>query len=187
MNEPIAIIMGYGVPPNILNDANYRHYLATALYSVILPKNIRRIILCGGRTNIHYPEKTEANEMRRLLRQLLPETAPALTCDLVADSITGWENFEGAAVAVRKHSATEVYILCEKTRAAKIWLTAKLTLPPNTHIKVIGIDFDSTRTWERDWKQYLGVLVVAAEFILPGLRRVTRRRQLRHIQAVSQK
>lgn len=187
MNEAIAIIMGYGVPPDILNDGNYRHYLATALYSVILPKNIQHIVLCGGRTNIHYPEKTEAAEMLRLLQNLLPDPPPALTHDLVADSITGWENLEGATMFVCVQWAETIYILCEKTRRAKVWLTAKLTFARDVNIKVVGIDFDATHNWHRDWKQYLGVLVVAAEYVFPGLRRLTRRRQLRHIKRVSQK
>lgn len=185
MNEPLAIIMGYGVPPDILKDGNYTRYLKAALDKVILPKKVTRLVLCGGHTNIHYLEKTEAAEMLRLMQHLLPATAATLVCDMVADSLTGWENLEGAAAKV--NDARDVYILCEKTRAAKVWLTAKLTLPRNTHIEVVGIDFDATRTWQKDWKQYLGVLVVATEYIFPGLRRLTRRRQLRHIKRVSQK
>src|SRR3989339_1952113 len=176
-----AIIMGYGIPPDIMRDVNYRVYLNTALRQVILPRNIDYIILCGGRTNIHHPEKTEAGEMRHWLEQVLP--APGRpNIAVVGNSITGWENLEGAAALLRSRPAAEVFIVCEKTRRAKVWLIAKLTLPADTTIKIIGVDFDTTRTWQKDWKQYFGVLVVAAEYVFPGLRRLTRQRQQRHIQ-----
>ncbi|OGF37914.1 hypothetical protein A2482_01775 [Candidatus Falkowbacteria bacterium RIFOXYC2_FULL_48_21] len=181
-----AIIMGYGIPPDIMRDVNYRVYLNTALRQVILPRNIDYIILCGGRTNIHHPEKTEAGEMRHWLEQVLP--APGRpNIAVVGNSITGWENLEGAAALLRSRPAAEVFIVCEKTRRAKVWLTARLTLPVGTRFEVVGIDFDAGRTWIKDYKQYLGVMVVAAEHIFPGLRRITRRRQQSHIQAVSRK
>lgn len=181
-----AIIMGYGIPPDIMRDVNYRVYLNTALRQVILPRNIDYLILCGGRTNIHYPEKTEAGEMRHWLEQVLP--APGRpNIALLGNSITCWENLEGAAALLRSRPAAEVFIVCEKTRRAKVWLTARLTLPVGTRFEVVGIDFDAGRTWIKDYKQYLGVLVVAAEHIFPGLRRITRRRQQSNMQTVSRK
>jgi len=186
MPESIAIIMGYGIPPNIFTDDNYQRYLRAALNKVIFPKKITRLILCGGHTNIHYPEKTEAGEMMNLLQYLLPETISQMPCDLIEDSITGWENMEGAASIVREHSTEKVYILCEKTRAAKVWLTAKFTLPAKTNRQVVGIDFDATRNLLKDTKQYLGSIVILAEQLFPGLRHITRERQKRHIAKVSE-
>lgn len=187
MNEPTAIIMGYGIPPNIFTDDNYQRYLRAALNKVIVPKKITRLILCGGHTNIHYPEKTEAGEMLSLLQYLLPELMSQLTCDLIEDSITGWENLESATALINELPAKKVYVLCEKTRTAKVWLTARFTLPVNTDVEIVGIYFDTTRNPAKDLKQYFGFLVVAAEHFLPDLRRAARQRQIKHIQRVSQK
>lgn len=187
MKKSAAVIMGYGVPPNIFTDDNYQRYLRAALQRVIVPQKITRLILCGGHTNIHYPKKTEAASMLGLLQYLLPEMMSQITCDLVEDSITGRENLEAADIIIRESGIEKVYIICEKTRAAKVRLTARFTLPKDFPFEVIGIDFDATRNLLKDAKQYLGSIVILAEQLFPSLRRGTRRRQLRHIQAVSEK
>ncbi len=64
-----AVILGYGIPRDILVDGNYRKYLQAA-HDVINRDGITHVVFCGGHTNIHHPEKSEAGEMQRLFEKI---------------------------------------------------------------------------------------------------------------------
>jgi hypothetical protein len=64
-----AVILGYGIPRDILTDGNYRKYLQEA-HAVINRNSITDIVFCGGHTNCHHPEKSEAAEMQRLFEKI---------------------------------------------------------------------------------------------------------------------
>ena len=64
-----AVILGYGIPRDILTDGNYRKYLQEA-YEMITATNTPNVVFCGGHTNIHHPEKSEAAEMQRLFEKI---------------------------------------------------------------------------------------------------------------------
>ena len=184
--QTIAIVMGYGVPPDIFTDGNYQRYL-TAVAEQIAARQINTIVLCGGNTNIYYPEKFEANEMQKLLCRTL-DGIPCIRefmCVPVNTTITSWENLEAAAKAAERMEANRAVIFCEKTRQSKVWLIAKACLP--YEFEVIGVDFDATRNWSKDVKQFAAIFLTALEWLFPPLRQISYRRQLRHIIRSSKK
>ena len=178
--------MGYGVPPDILKDGNYKSYL-TVVAKTIADRLIHTIVLCGGRTNIHYPEKSEADEMRGLLCRIFDSIScvRAFIYLPISTTITSWENLEAAAKVADSQEASRAIVFCEKTRQSKVWLIAKACLP--CEFEVQGIDFDAGRSPRKDLKQFAAIFMTVAEWLFPPLRRFSYRRQLRHIIRSSKK
>ena len=69
--EKVFIILGYGVPKNIMADTNYIHYLSEAFNKIFDAARGEEstILFCGGHTDC-YPlfKRTEAEEMAKLFK-----------------------------------------------------------------------------------------------------------------------
>ena len=76
-----AVILGYGIPRDIFMDGNYHTYLEEA-HAYINREGITDIVFCGGHTNIHYPERSEAAEMQRLFEKIHDEHFATLQKEL---------------------------------------------------------------------------------------------------------
>lgn len=113
-----GIVLGYGIPPDILKDGNYRAY-----FRAMEAFPITDFILCGGPTNIHFPEKTETAEMARLLQEMIPFTDNHV--HLCNEGITSWDNLVSAQRVLDQLKPDIIFVFCERTRTAKIRLLAK--------------------------------------------------------------
>lgn len=183
--KSVAIVMGYGIPPDIRKDANYRTYLS-AVAQEVKRRGIEDIIFCGGSTNIYYPKMTEAGEMYELFADIRDQIGTfAVRVCLVEHTITSWENLEAASRVVRQMNVEKAVVFCEKMRRAKVWFMAWGSLP--CLVETIGVDFDAGRNLFKDVKQFAATFWAAAEYLFPPLRKLSRRRQLRHIARVSRK
>jgi len=177
----VALILGYGIPADILNDGNYRRYLRVALNHILASK-IEWIILCGGHTNLRLPQATEADEMVRFILRMLP-TEVKFDFSLERESLTSWENLIGAErfLSLRDGESLDIVVFCEYSRSRKIRMLARKILlagHPERKFKVIGVDFDASRTFTKDVKQLAAVVFTALECWFPSLNEWARKRQL---------
>jgi len=78
VNGRCAAVLGYGIPPDIFSDGNYERYLSQVLERCFDRMSIRTIVMCGGHTNTHFPEKTEAGEMAALFAKLNSQKLEAI-------------------------------------------------------------------------------------------------------------
>jgi len=143
------IILGYGVPKNIIKDQNYNFYLRTVFNKIFDLANSKPadIIFCGGRTNLVKPyQKSESAEMIRLFKTLCQR--PFLknyikSWKLIGESksISTLENLIYAKKLIR---GKESYIFCEVTRSSRI---SKITsrIFKGCKLRVLPIDFDQSK------------------------------------------
>jgi len=173
-----GIVLGYGIPTNILCDGNYHRY-----FTAITDFPITDFILCGGSTNLSLPNMTEAEEMRSLLQTLLPREN--FHIHLCNDGITSWDNLTSATKIVEQLRPDTIFIFCELTRAVKIRLLAKHFLKGYNYY-VIGINFDrSKRTARKNLSQVVDFGLSALRIYVPQVRILKNWLQRRHIARVS--
>jgi hypothetical protein len=102
-------------------------------------------------------------------------------------SLTSFENLVGAAAYIAQcdcENPLEVFVFCEYTRRIKIRLLAKRLLRivhPKCEVRIIGIDFDATRTFFKDMKQLAGVVFVALEGWFPFLEKWHKQRRIKKL------
>jgi len=145
------IILGYGVPKNVLNDNNYNFYLRTVFNKIFdLARSKKAIIIfSGGKTNLLLPyNKSEGSEMLKLFRVLCRRK-------FLASKIRNWKILaETTAISTLENLVNSrrllkskkllsglVYIFCEQTRGGRVKIIARKIFGKN--IKVISIDFDN--------------------------------------------
>lgn len=128
----VFIILGYGIPKDILEDENYNIYLKMAFNSIFdistKEKTAPVIIFCGGKTDMLEPyERTEADEMLRLFDALMNRGhCKEITKDwkLIAEdrSISTLENliFAKEVIEKEKLQSREIYLIFEATRFNRI-------------------------------------------------------------------
>jgi len=79
-NERIFLVLGYGIPKNILVDENYNFYLKitfNTIFNIVQKNNITEpIIICtGGKTDMYPPYKrSEGEEMVRFFKHLIQKS-----------------------------------------------------------------------------------------------------------------
>lgn len=127
----IFLVLGYGVPKNIFQDAKYDLYL-NLTFNLIFDKSKNSqstlILFCGGRTDIYPPyRRTEAEEMIKLFRSLQSR-------EYVKDKTKHWhllperkslstlENLLYSREIFKKKGLekSEIGIIYEKTRTKRI-------------------------------------------------------------------
>ena len=151
----VFIILGYGVPENILEDKNYNFYLRTAynkIFSLAREKKDKKpvIILSGGKTDLWPPYKrSEGGEMMRLFNDLkkrpfVQEEVKNWRVYAETTAISTLENLVNSKKLLKKKKIDTkiVYVFCEQTREKRIKVLAKNILGKN--IQVMPIDFDNS-------------------------------------------
>lgn len=156
----IFLIFGYGVPQDILQDADYNSYLRTVFnkiydYAVKQPSIAPVIICCGGKTDLFKPyRRTEAAEMIRFFKNFIKER-PFLKeiskdWSWVAEnkSLSTLENLLNSQSIIIKRglSSANIFIFCEESRVNRIKIVAGKIFNKNYKIKVNPIDFDVSPT-----------------------------------------
>jgi len=155
-SNSIFLILGYGVPKDIIKDENYNIYLKTAfnaIFSVSAKEKTNPIIIfCGGKTDCFAPYKrNEADEMIRLFQKLMQRRHVK---DLVKDwklisektSISTLENLLDAKKMIDKKNikSESVHIISEVMRKKRIETLAKKIF--SQKITLISIDFSQSPT-----------------------------------------
>jgi|GEM_PF-447178 hypothetical protein len=154
MIEKIFIILGYGIPEDIFQDAEYRSYLNLAFndifeYSREHEDASVRIIFCGGKTDMIPPYKrSEAGEMKRyfdFLRKRKFVAAHTKRWTLLADtaSLSTMENLLNAKkIIASKHiEGASLGIFCEHTRKGRIRKLADKIFGKDAKIEIVPVDF----------------------------------------------
>lgn len=152
--RPHFLVLGYGIPKNILKDENYNLYLKSA-FNVIFDWCAARnqwdpvIIFSGGKTDVFKPyRRTEAREMIKLFTTLTKRP-------MVKTRVIGWslipentslstlDNLLYASKILRtaRTEKAEIVIICEQTRQKRISSLARKVFAKT---KVISIDFDQS-------------------------------------------
>ncbi len=152
----IFLILGYGVPKNILKDENYNFYLKTAfnkIYDIVAKNKIDKpiIIACGGPTDILKPYKrTEAEKMIKLFDAIIkkrPSLKPITKNWLFIPekkSLSTLENLLNSKKIIQKRKIKKagLFVFCEQTREKRIKILVKKIFDKNYISLVMPIDFD---------------------------------------------
>lgn len=148
--QPTYLVLGYGIPEDIIVDRNYNTYLSTVfntLYREVLSfRQSCRVIVCGGNTDTVKPyDRTEAGELARWFRNLL--SAPYLEAyeplvEIVEEntSYSTLENLLNAKKLIKESDCVTVF--CEYTRRERISRLAKQVLGASYKDSIM-IDFDT--------------------------------------------
>lgn len=151
------LVLGYGVPRDILRDANYRTYCTVVVNTILTRTRLEgnrqpRIIFCGGLTDFFPPyRRHEATEIRRLFRRVIGQTVVKresrnwrLICE--QRSLSTLENLLNARASLRQRRVRggRLMIFCEATRARRIAAIAPLVFKRAFRCEVTAIDFDTS-------------------------------------------
>lgn len=150
----IFIILGYGVPKNILSDGNYGHYLPIT-FNTIYEASIRGaakpvVVFSGGPTDIFKPyRRVEATEMARFFREQLKKLPPRQrNWRMYSEqkSLSTLENLLFAKDLLKKQRVTgsNITIFCEATREHRVSVLAKRLFGKHYSLHVVPIDFDTS-------------------------------------------
>jgi hypothetical protein len=150
----VFLVLGYGVPKRIEDNASYNAYLRLVLNQIYESTSALKIknpiiIFCGGKTDIYRPyRRDEAHEMQRLFKiwrrrtdlKKITKGWKFLTED---KSLSTLENllFSRQILRKRKIKKAELVIFCEMTRQNKVSVLARKVFK-NFSVKVRAIDFD---------------------------------------------
>lgn len=147
------LIMGYGVPKNILNDQHYDRYLSNVfnkIYELASNDGEVRIVFCGGPTDCFKPYKrTEAQEMIKLIKKFVTGSGLVVARKwklvLVNRALSTLENLLGAQAVLKKSglNSPSIHIFCEYTRSNRVGQLARQIFGTNK-IKLMPIDFDTS-------------------------------------------
>ncbi|HBU06875.1 MAG TPA: hypothetical protein DEB09_02220 [Candidatus Magasanikbacteria bacterium] len=150
MNK-IFVIPGYGVPKNIMTDANYNRYLSFAFNKIYDESNSQEatILFCGGKTDCYPPyQRTEAEEMYKFFISLAKRKfVKAKTKDWQYikenKSVCRLENFLYARDYIIKNKIkfAEITIFCEFTRRKRAGELIKKIFK-GYKVKLEPVDFD---------------------------------------------
>ncbi len=150
------LVLGYGVPRDIVHDQNYRTYLTIAFNTMltrIREEKIRRpvIVFSGGLTDCFSPyRRHESAEMRRFFRRQQRALAPPETrsWQLVEErrSLSTLENLLNARAIFHKRGLhrRRLVLFAEATRAQRIRSIAPLVFGHRLQVEVVAVDFDSS-------------------------------------------
>lgn len=147
----LNIVLGYGVPENIMEDVAYTTYLTVAfnrMYAQAQRAQVQepRVILCGGPTDINGGMQTEAAEMKRwFLQHMQTHKISGWHCYTEEQSLSTLENlmFAKRVIAAKHLSFHELHVYCEQTR---VWRVSQLIegLFKGVSYDVQGVDFDAS-------------------------------------------
>lgn len=115
----VFYVNGYGIPADILADANYIRYLRQVMAWAETAEADVAVFFAGGATDPRQPDRTEAGEMRRLAETLLPEHArPHVRFESLAEGKDLLANFRALARHVFRD--TDVVVFCEHARQDRV-------------------------------------------------------------------
>jgi len=154
----IFLILGYGVPKNIIKDQSYNLYLEEVfnnIYKIVTKNKIKNplIIACGGPTDLLKPyKKTEAEEIIKLFKIIIKKevSIKSITKDwiftLEKKSLSTLENLLNSKeiISENKINKAKIIIFCEYTRKKRIKILAENIFSKNYNLKIIPIDFDTS-------------------------------------------
>ncbi len=152
----IFLVLGYGVPKNILKNEDSNFYLKTVfnkIYSVAIKNKTAKplIIFCGGKTDMFRPcKRNEADEMIRFFKTIIKQKPflNSLTKNwlLVSEkeSISTLENLISSRkiISKRKIKKANIFIFCEQTREKRLKILTKKIFNKNYNSQVVPVDFD---------------------------------------------
>ncbi|MSR85091.1 hypothetical protein EXS71_01465 [Candidatus Uhrbacteria bacterium] len=152
--RPCFLVLGYGIPRNILTDENYRMYLKCVfnhIFAWCVEQDIWNpvIIFSGGKTDMVKPyRRTEAGEMVKLFRTLMGRSAVkrhARLWTLISETraFSTLDNFLYAKDILRKRKIEmqSMIVFGEQTRLRRITVLARKIFKRS---QVITIDFDQS-------------------------------------------
>ncbi len=151
------IVLGYGVPRDIMEDLNYSIYLRGVLGRIFdlignTGDNQGTVFFCGARTDFFPPyRRNEATEMRKLFRHLLNrDVLRGLTSRLKLSqdkcSFSALESLRSAANVIQDlYGEWRIIVFCEHTRTGRILKLAQHIFNAMGYgVRVIPIDFDQS-------------------------------------------
>lgn len=155
MNKNIFIILGYGVPKDILNDYNYNKYFGftfNSIFEVVRKNKILDplVIFSGGKTDCFKPYKrSEASEMKNLFKNFAnrsfvrPFTA-SWKYVTESRSLSTLENLLNCDKELRRMEIGEgkLFIFCEYTRQQRVKHLTRKIFNNKYKIEIIPVDFD---------------------------------------------
>jgi len=148
----IFVILGYGIPKDILRDEPSRRYLGlvfNSVYKISLEKGDKKsiIVFTGGNSDIFKPfKRTEATEIKKLFlafanRPFVKNYTKNWCYKIEARSLSTLENIINVNEVVKKIKGPKrVYVFCEFTRAEKVKIFTRRIIKNN--FQIIPIDFD---------------------------------------------
>lgn len=178
----IFYVNGYDVPENILADDNYVRYLGLVLRAVRRVEGPVRLYLAGGATNPRLPDRTEAGEMERLVRDFL-SFGPAPTL-LEIVRLESAKDLRGNLEAFCAHAGSDVEatVFCEYARQDRMRFYVARLLPRARVHPVILYKGGHPRPMDR-LLQLPENLLHALAWYVPGFKRLVvdplRRRHMR--------
>lgn len=153
--KQVFLIVGYGIPKDIMKDVNYDFYLKIAfnkIWDIVIAEKIEAplIVFSGGKTDMYKPYKrTEAGEMMKLFKTLCARDSvksETKKWKLIAEtaSLSSLENALFTKNLLLKKDVTDMRVttLCEYTRVARVQKITLRVFGKGSH--VIGIDFDQS-------------------------------------------
>ncbi len=153
--KTVFLIAGYGVPKDIMKDANYDFYLKIAfnkIWDIVTEQKIEApvIVFAGGKTDMFKPYKrSEAGEMMRFFKELCARESVkpvAKKWKLIAEQgpLSALEQLLLTKNLLLKKEILEMnaIVICEYTRTARMQKMATRVFGKGS--RVLGIDFDQT-------------------------------------------
>lgn len=153
--ENIFLVLGYGIPKNILKSEKYGFYLNSVfnkIYDLAVKNKISKpiIIFSGGDTDRYKPYKrNEADEMIKLFRILKKRSfVKKVAKDWILlpekKSLSTLENFLNCKkiIANKKIKEANLHIFCEQTRRKRVRTLAGKIFGQNYKCCIIPLDFN---------------------------------------------
>lgn len=152
----IFLILGYGIPKDILKDENYNFYLKMVFNKIYAYETESKdanpfIICCGGGSDMFEPyQRNEADEMARFLAAFIKDK-PVLepitkNWQFISEkeSLSTLENLINSKKIIqqKKIKKANVIIFCEQIRSKRIKTIAKKIFSQSYRVQVVPIDFD---------------------------------------------
>ncbi len=183
----VYVVLGYGVPKDIMTDGNYVRYLG-AVFNRVWDENFPRpgekwpvIVFSGGPTDMEKPySRTEAGEMSRYFRPMMDRVAtfghePCVVL-LEEGPLSALDGLLAADCDMKSSfpgDIPEVTVFCEWTRRDYIATIANRLFCNGSwwnQPRVCGIDFDQSANRYRDPRFLAQRNVSALQFDLWALK-----------------
>lgn len=112
-----AVLLGFGLFDQ--SNEKYKAYL-DRLAKFVQKKKIEVVVLCGGHSNLKFPERSEAGTMADYLRPILPENVKV---ELEDRSLTTDQNIKFAKEHISLDSKNKIFLVSDSVRFFKnYWL-----------------------------------------------------------------
>lgn len=165
----VFYVNGYGVPKDVLTDGNYRHYVQHVVSWAETADAPVLVFFAGGATDPAQPDKTEAEEMRRLAETLLREHChDRVRFQVITTATDLLGNFRAFVPRIPEGAAVTVF--CEHARQDRVRFLCWRMLP---NAQVVPVAFDSKAKdspFARLWELHNTALLIGG-WISPAFKR----------------